>query len=398
MAKGFGSELQTQVKTQEKQLQKRPLASVKEIQDSLFGCVDEIQAPRVQRTQKHLFKDILIVAILAVIGGSEGWEDIENYGLAKQQWLKEFLELPNGIPSDDTFRRVFERIKPSALEQCLSQWLQSLVGSVEGERGSYDRNQEQSALHLVTAWASKQRLVLGQVKVKDHSNEITAIPALLELLDITGAIITLDAMGTQTKIVQQIREKKADYLVALKGNHPTLFSQVKQWFNDKRANNFSEINHDYYTSVEKGHHRTEKRYVWAVPLSAIGGLYQQEQWDGLQTIVIVERFRHLWNETTHELQFYLTSVPPDAQLLCHAIRTHWSIENQLHWTLDVTFAEDRCRIRSFHSPRNFASLRRLALNALNQETTLKRSLRQKRKRAAMNNDYMMTVLNAFCQA
>jgi predicted transposase YbfD/YdcC len=220
----------------------------------------------------------------------------------------------------------------------------------------------------------------------------------LELLDITGAIVTIDAMGTQTKIVQQIRAKKADYIVALKANHPTLFSQVKQWFQEKRASHFAEIEHDYYTSVEKGHHRTEKRYVWAIPLTAFGGLYQQQQWDGLQTIVIVERIRHLWNETTHEIQFYLTSVQADAQLLCHAIRTHWSIENQLHWTLDVTFNEDRSRIRSGHSPRNFAFLRRLALNALNQETTFKRSLRQKRKQAAMNDDYMMTVLNTFCQA
>ncbi len=407
MAKGFGSQQQAPVKTEEKKPQTRSKASIQEIQDSLLSYVDEIEDPRVQRTQKHKLTDILIIAILAVIGGGEGWEDIENYGIAKEQWLREFLELPNGIPSDDTFRRVFERIQPEALEQCLSQWLQTLMGSLKGEiipidgknlRGSYDRNQEKSALHLVTAWASEQRLVLGQVKVEDHSNEITAIPALLELLDLNGAIITLDAMGTQTKIVQQIRQKKADYIVALKANHPTLFSEVKQWFYENRAKNFGGFEHNYDKSVEKGHHRTEKRYVWAIPLSAFGGLYQQEQWDGLQTIVIVERIRHLWNETTHEIQFYLTSLPPDAQFLGRAIRTHWSIENQLHWTLDVTFAEDQCRIRSFHSPRNFALLRRLALNALNQETTLKRSLRQKRKQAAMNNNYMVTVLNAFCQA
>lgn len=149
-------------------------------------------------------------------------------------------------------------------------------------------------------------------------------------------MITLDAMGTQTKIVQQIRAKKADYIVTLKANHPTLLSQIEQWFSQKRASKFEGINHDYYCSVEKGHHRTEKRYVWAIPKSAFAGLYQQEQWDGLQTIVVVERIRHLWNQTTHDLQFYLTSLPADAQFLCHAIRTHWSIENQLHWTLDVT--------------------------------------------------------------
>ncbi len=200
------------------------------------------------------------------------------------------------------------------------------MGSLKGEivpidgkslRGSSDRNQGQSTLHLVTAWASEQRLVLGQVKVENHSNEITAIPALLELLDITGAVVTLDAMGTQTKIVQQIRAKKADYIVALKANHPTLFSQIKQWFKEKRATHLAQIEHDYYTSVEKGHYRTEKRYVWAIPLTAFDGLYQQQQWDGLQTIVIVERIRHLWNETTHEIQFYLTSLPCYSHSLEH---------------------------------------------------------------------------------
>jgi predicted transposase YbfD/YdcC len=261
MVKGFGSQLQNRTKFTEKKPNKKTLASVKQIQDNLCSYLSDIPDPRVSRTQKHLLKDILAIAILAVIGGAEGWEDMENYGIAKQQWLEEFLELDNGIPSDDTFRRVFERIKPEALEKCLNKWLQTIMGSLKGEiipidgkslRGSYDRNLGQSTLHLVTAWASEQRLVLGQVK--------------------------------------------------------------------------------------------------------------------------------------------------DAQLLCRAIRTHWSIENQLHWTLDVTFNEERSRIRSGHSPRNFAFLRRLALNALNQETTFKRSLRQKRKQAAMNDDYMMTVLNTFCQA
>ncbi|MCA2657053.1 MAG: ISAs1 family transposase, partial [Microcystis sp. M049S2] len=184
--------------------------------------------PRVSRTQKHLLTDILVIAILAVIAGAEGWEDMENYGLSKQCWLSEFLELPNGIPSDDTFRRVFERINPEALAKVLSQWLPHLIGSLSGEivpidgknlRGSYDRNQGIKALHLVTAWAGEQKLVLGQVKVEDKSNEITAIPALLELLDLQGAIITLDAMGTQTAIINHIQAKKADYVVALKANH-----------------------------------------------------------------------------------------------------------------------------------------------------------------------------------
>lgn len=388
-------------------LNKSLVRSTKELETSLLSYFDEIPDPRAERTRKHLLKDIIIIAILAVIAGAEGWEDMENYGISKQQWLEEFLELPNGIPSDDTFRRVFEKLNPQVLEEKLTQWLQQLVGSVASEvvsidgkslRGSYDRNQGVKALHLVSAWASEQRLVLGQVKVEDHSNEITAIPALLELVDITGAIITIDAMGTQQSIVQQLQKKKADYVLSLKANHPTLHSQVKNWFELARATNFEGVDISYDQRLETGHHRREKRQVWAIPVTAFGGLHQQQQWAGLQSIIVVERVRHLWNKTTQEIQFYLSSLPPDAALNGRVIRQHWGIENQLHWTLDVTWREDQCRVRSFHSPRNFALLRRIALNALNQETTVRRSLRQKVKRAAMNNDYMIQVLNSFCQA
>jgi predicted transposase YbfD/YdcC len=250
----------------------------------------------------------------------------------------------------------------------------------------------------VTAWASEQRLVLGQVKVEDHSNEITAIPALLELIDITGAIITIDAMGTQTEIVRLIRQKKADYVLALKSNHPTLYNQVKDWFNIAITQKFMGIEVSYDSRTEKEHHRIETRKVWAVSVASLGGLYKQEQWAGLRTIVMVERIRHLWNKTTREVHFYLSSLPVDASINGRVIRQHWSIENQMHWSLDVTFDEDKCRIRSLNSPQNFALVRRMALNAVNQETTLKRSLRQKRKRAAMNNDYMMQILKCFCQA
>jgi predicted transposase YbfD/YdcC len=276
-------------------------------------------------------------------------------------------------------------------------------------RGSYDRNQGQGALHVISAWVSEQRLVLAQVKVEDKSNEITAIPALLELLDITGAIITIDAMGTQTEIAKQIVAKKADYVLSLKANHPTLHAQVKQWFDTAVANNFIGVDVSYDKRIEKAHHRTEIREVWSVPVAAIPQLYQPNTWAGLQSLVMIVRVRHLWNKTTHEVQFYLTSLHSDAQLIGRAIRKHWGIENEAHWTLDCTFAEDACRIRSFHSPKNFALLRRLALNALNCEKTYKRSLRQKMKRTAMDNNYMIQVLsccfidntldscNSFCQ-
>lgn len=256
----------------------------------------------------------------------------------------------------------------------------------------------------------EQRLVLAQMKVEDKSNEITAIPALLDLLDITGAIVTIDAMGTQIEIAKKIIDKKADYVLALKANHPTLYHQVKEWFEKAQAHNFQGIDVSYEQRIEKGHHRTEIRQVWSVPVSALDQLYQPRLWAGLRSVVMVVRVRHLWNKTTREVQFYLTSLDSDAQLIGRAIRKHWGIENQAHWTLDCTFAEDACRIRSFHSPRNFSLRRRIALNALNREQTYKRSLRQKSKRAGMDDDYMIQVLSSsfldhtldssdsFCQA
>lgn len=312
------------------------------------------------------------------------------------------MALPHGIPSDDTFRRVFEFLDPEALNRCFLRWVETLVTKMGGEiipidgktiRGSYDRNQGKSALHVISAWSSEQSLVLAQMKVEEKSNEITAIPALLELLDITGSIITIDAMGTQTEIAKQIIDKKGDYVLALKANHPTLYSQVTEWFETALVNNFWGIDFSYDKRIEKGHHRREIREVWTVPVIAIPELYQPKLWAGLQTLVMVVRVRHLWNKTTREVQFYLTSLHSDAQLIGRAIRKHWGIENQAHWTLDCTFAEDACRIRSFHSPRNFALLRRIALNALNREQTYKRSLRQRMKRTAMDNNYMIRVLS-----
>lgn len=379
------------------------VAEIGAIQQSLVKQFSDIKDPRVERTKKHQLTDILVIAILAIIGGAQGWEDIENYGISKQNWLEEFLALPHGIPSDDTFRRVFEFIDPEALNQCFLKWVETLVTKMGGEiipidgktiRGSYDRNQGKSALHVISAWASEQRLVLAQMKVEDKSNEITAIPALLDLLDIAGSIITIDAMGTQTEIAKKIIDRKADYVLALKANHPTLYNQVQEWFEKAQMLDFQGVDVSYDKRIEKGHHRTEIRQVWSVPVYAIGELYQPRIWTGLQSVVMVVRVRHLWNKTTREVQFYLTSLKSDAQLLGQAIRKHWSIENEAHWTLDCTFAEDACRIRSFHSPRNFSLLRRIALNALNQEQTYKRSLRQKMKRTAMDNDYMIQVLSS----
>ena len=371
------------------------------ISQRLKDCFASLKDPRVERSQLHELCDILAIAILSMIAGGMGWEDMELYGLSKLPWLSTFLLLPNGIPSPDTFRRVFERINPKQFEQCFETWVRLLVNDLgieviaidgKGVNGSYDRESGKKALHLVSAWATSHRLVLAQAKVQDKSNEITAIPALLELLDIAGCIVTLDAMGTQKTIAAQIQQAHADYILSLKANHPTLFAQVDTWF--KTAQMTATLPDPREHKTEAGHHRIETRTVWTIPLHQFPSLHGANEWAGLQTIVIVERTRRLWNKTTHEIQFYLSSLPSDSPRIAAAIRQHWGIENSLHWVLDVSFAEDACRVRSMHAPHNLALLRRFALNSLNREDSSKRSLRQKSKRAAMDNAYMLKVLAA----
>jgi predicted transposase YbfD/YdcC len=378
-------------------------ANASALVEQMQAYFSELDDPRVERSRANLLVDILSIGILSVIAGGKGWEDMETYALSKQEWLKQFLALPNGIPCPDTFRRVFERINPQKFEQCFRGWVQALVATlgaqvipIDGKslKGSYDREQKQSALHVVSAWASEHRLVLGQVKVTEKSNEITAIPALLELLDLAGCIITIDAMGTQTAIAKQIHSCKADYILALKANHPTLHQQVKDWFEQAQAQGFNGIEVSYDERVETGHHRLEKRQLWSVPVSQLPPLHHGTDWAGLQSVVMVIRVRHLWNKTTRQVQFYLTSLASEAVKIGRAIRQHWGIENGLHWTLDVTFAEDACRVRSGHAPQNLSLLRRIALNALNRESSFRRSTRQKSNRAAMDNHYMLKVLAA----
>ncbi|UFP97079.1 ISAs1 family transposase [Gloeobacter morelensis MG652769] len=381
----------------------RPTASAAALSRHLLGFFCNIPDPRVERIRAHHLTDILMIAILAVIAGARGWEDIENYGDSKQHWLAQFLELPGGIPCADTFRRTFERIDPVAFEQSFRAWVQTLVCSlgaqviaIDGKtlKGSYERGTKTAALQMVSAWASEHRLTLGQLKVSDKSNEITAIPALLEVLEVCGCIVTIDAMGTQTEIAGCIRKAKADYVLALKANHPTLYQQVKDWFAQAQAQQFVDIAHSYDQRVEAGHHRLERRQVWSVPVSALPKLHGAADWQDLKSVVMVVRERRLWNKTTREVQFYLSSLLSEARVLGQAIRRHWGIENALHWRLDVSFGEDACRIRTGHAPQNLSLLRRLALNALGQEQSCRRSTRQKSNRAAMDDNYMLTVLIA----
>ena len=402
MAKVFG-EVSVSLKKSSKSSSVIAAVDCEQVQKQLLSHFEDLADPRGKQGVLHPFTSIVMIALLATISGAKGWEDIEIYGVSHEKWLSSFLALPFGIPSADTYRRLFEKISPKAMERSFNSWLSSLaidlgaqVIPIDGKKvlGSYDRNQEQSALHLVSAWASENRLFLGQVKVEDKSNEITAIPALLELLNISGCIITIDAMGTQHEIAHRIQALGADYVLALKANHPTLHAQVKQWFENAQVNDFEGIKYSNESRVESGHHRREKRQVTAVALNQIGDLYKQTQWFGLQTIIRVIRTRHLWNKTTTEVMFYLSSLPPDAQQLGKAIRQHWSIENQLHWVLDVTFGEDACRIRTGYAPENVALLKRWSINLLNQETSFKRSTRQKSRRASMDEGYLLKVLMA----
>lgn len=379
-----------------------PSATAKKLKQSLIQRFEALEDPRVKRQPEHLLVDIVAIAILAVLSGADDMVAIETYGKAKQSWLETFLALPNGIPSHDTFSRVLALLDPQQLHQCFLSWVQHLTEQlaihlihIDGKtaRGSYDRETSLKALHTVSAWASEHHLVLAQHRVESQSNEITAIPELLKLLDLGGAIITLDALGTQREIAAQIREQGGDYILALKGNQGTLHKAVKDFFQEAERTQWADLDYSCSTATEAAHHRIEHRQVWAVPLSQVPDLPTHQNWSGLATVVMVKRDRQMWNKTTHEVCFYITSLPADASWLAQAIRSHWGIENSLHWVLDVTFREDPSRIRTGHGPENMGLLRRLALNLLNREPS-KQSLKQKRYRAAMDNDFVIQVLLA----
>jgi predicted transposase YbfD/YdcC len=371
------------------------------LQESFLKNFESLNDPRIDRTKDHLLIDIVAISILAVISGAEGWVAIETYGKAKYEWLKKFLELPNGIPSHDTFSRVWARIEPSEFQECFQMWVNSItekigveIIAIDGKtlRQSYDRKEKQKALHIVSAWSSSHQLVLGQKKVNAKSNEITAIPALVEMLEIENSIITIDAMGCQKEITSLIRKKKGDYIIALKANQKNLHQEIKEWFEIAESEQFKEREYSHYQSIETGHHRIDKREVIAVSVSNLPCLHNQSLWSGLKTVVMVKSERQLWNKTTNEVRFYISSVEKDAKTIGTAIRNHWGIENSLHWTLDVTFSEDKSRIRKDNAPENFALLRRLALNLLKQDKTFKGSLKMKRYKASMDNDYLTQIL------
>lgn len=356
--------------------------------------------PRAQHSIEHLLIDIVMITICAVLCGAESWVEIEHYGIAKQAWLGTFLDLPHGIPSHDTIERVFARLRPEPLQQVFLNWVQAVFEvsggqliAVDGKtlRGSYERGGKQGMIHMVSAWATQNRLVLGQRKVHEKSNEITAIPELLKVLELDGAIVSIDAMGCQTAIAKQIVEQQGDYVLALKGNQGNLHEDVVQLFDHARQQHFRGIEHDCYETQEQAHGRVETRRYWVMGQTEY--LVGAENWAKLTTIGCVESQRQIGNKITCERRYYLLSLPLDAARFAATVRGHWGIENQLHWILDVAFREDQSRSTQGYSGENLAVIRHLALNLLTQEKSAKGGIRAKRLKAGWDNHYLLKVLS-----
>lgn len=365
----------------------------------------DLPDPRVNRGKNHLLLDILSIAFCAVICGAEGWEDLEAFGRAKQTWLQTHLQLrlPYGIPSHDTFRRVLARLDPQTFGACFRAWVQTLQTKTRGEvialdgkvlRHSFDTAFGQTALHLVSAWASENRLVLGAVSTEDKSNEITAFPRLLRLLDITGCIVTIDAMGCQKAIAAQIREQGGDYILALKDNHPALAEDVERFFLEAEAHQFADLSARCCQTVEKDHGRIETRRCCVVTLPQNDLFFGdvQQEWVGLRSLSCIQSQRQRGEKITVERRYFLSSLTGSAKRVLRAVRAHWGIENQVHHVLDVSLNEDACRIRRDHAAENFATLRHIALNLLRQEKSSKRGVKARQKQAGWDDTYLFKVL------
>ncbi|MDZ4876612.1 MAG: ISAs1 family transposase ISAsp2 [Chroococcidiopsis cubana SAG 39.79] len=356
--------------------------------------------PRVERTKRHQLIDIITIAICAVICGADTWVEMEIYGQAKHQWLKQFLELPNGIPSHDTFSRVFSRLDPEQFQNCFLNWVKSIskvvareVVAIDGKtlRHSYERGGDKKAIHMVSAWATEQRLVLGQVKVDEKSNEITAIPELLKVLSLQGCIVTIDAMGCQKDIVKLIAGQEADYVISLKKNQGSLYKRVEALFSEALKNRYEGFTHSSNRRSEESHSREETRYC--VQLSNVQNQIDPEgKWQNLQSIGRLDVMRTVNGKTKIETRYFISSLANNAKLLADSVRQHWGIENSLHWVLDVAFREDDSRIRKDNAPQNFAVLRHIAHSLLQQNTSVKIGIKNKRLKAGWDNEYLAKVL------
>lgn len=370
---------------------------------SLAEHFSSLEDPRAEHLIDHKLLEIILIAICAIICGAETWTDVELFGTERLEWLRQFMDLENGIPSHDTFGRVFARLDPEQFQTCFISWVRAVFQVTQGQvvavdgkslRRSYDRTNGREAIHMVSAWAMESHLVLGQQTVQAKSNEITAIPKLLRLLDIAGCIITIDAMGCQTEIATQIVGQEAEYVLAVKDNQPHLYEDMNLFFRLAQQNDFQKVEYTYARQVNKNHGRLETRECWAISgEDSLQFLRDYDRWPGLTTLAMVRNRRELNGHVTVESRYYISSMANEAATILKAVRSHWGIENALHWVLDVAMGEDDSRIRKEHAPENMALLRRIALSLLKQEKTLKRGVQGKRLKAAMNPAYLLKVLS-----
>lgn len=372
------------------------------LSDSFLKHFEPLEDPRLDNHNKrHELTDILVITILGTICGADSWAEICEFAVAKYDWLKTFLSLPNGIPSHDTFGRVFSLISPDKFEGCFYSWIDSLdinmdkeIIAIDGKslRGSANKRKGQKPLHLVSAWAVNNSVLLGQVKTSERSNEIEAIPRLLNMLDIQNSIVTIDAMGCQQKIALQIIEQGADYVLSLKENQSSLYQDVKSIFALGEYRKFKKMLNKRKIEKIHDHGRVETRRYTLV--SARDPLLFQIRWPGMNSIGMVEVTRTTNKEVEKSKRFFITSLDEDIDGFIKSVRKHWSVEINLHWSLDVSFREDLNRARAGHSAQNLATVRRIALNLLSQEKTHKRGIACKRKTAGWNHKYLLNVINA----
>jgi predicted transposase YbfD/YdcC len=367
---------------------------------SIGDYLSVIPDPRVDRTKLHKLQDILLMVLCGVICGAETWVDIADFARAKEAWLRTFLELPHGIPSHDTFGRVFASLDVRAFEQAFQRWILDLAGTSEGKliaidgktiRRSLDRASGKAAIHLVSAWVHENHAVFGQLAVEGKSNEITAIPKLLEMLDLTKATVTIDAMGCQKEIAQKVADRGGQYVLAVKANQGTLHEDLRLFLDDAVEQGFRGIEHDVYEQTEKGHGRLETRRCWTT--NQIDWLRERHKWAGVRSIAVVESRRQIGEQISQERRYFISSLPGGtAQRMGQAVRNHWTVENELHWSLDLCFAEDQSRARIGNAAENLSRVRRLALTLLKQETTAKVGIKAKRLLAGWDEKYLLRVM------
>ena len=362
-----------------------------------FSILDDSRDPR---NRRHLLIDILIIAITAVLCGADGWTEIEEFGKSNEAWFRKILTLEHGIPSHDTFGRVFALLSPRAFQERFSAWIESVREVYEGEeivavdgkslRRSHDRKRGRGPLHMVSAWAVNNRVVLGQRATEEKSNEIAAIPELLETLMLRGCIVTIDAMGCQKAIAKQIVDQGGDYVLALKGNQGKLAEEVEEAFIDADARDYEGVASDYFETVERGHGRVETRRYWT--LGQLDGIEQAGDWEKLNVVSMVQSIREENGRTSDEYRYYIGSIGNDAKRFTKAVRAHWAVENDLHRSLDVALREEESRIRERHAAENFNVLRHIALGLLKNESTLKRGIKTKRLKAGWDEKYRAKLL------